>query len=568
MNKYNFNFRVVYTVFSLILLTTCEDFLKEVPKDRLTSANFFNNSEELGYAINGLLNHASAQFSQSTFVIPGCGSEQLCATNLHPEKLPFREFDRYNISGINKRMVYMWQVFYQLIRDCNWIYDKASQVQTTEGVKTLVKGQTQLLKAWAYFYLVRLWGYIPVNNQYDGLLDGVYMGSPEQVYALINEYLDEAEAALPMNWTESDITTLYGSETWQDLPSFWKGEGDRATLTGHGNRALPTLGWAKSLRANVYLNMAGWPLKQTDKYALSAQVAKEVIDNAVTYGYGLMEDYQELWLFDKDFNKEEIIIFGFDRDGNSNIVGTGLKPWDEYESTWANGWGDCGVEAQFFLKFPESYRKKVSIISSWYLPKDFNKTTNTPRFNPANYVSWENSAAKMPWIAKWRNYEDFPYDSTYASVLASNSRAIHALRYAHVLLAYAEAKTMSDGPDALAYECVNQIRRRAYKLPLNVPSAYDLQAGLSAEQFRDSVVQERNYEFIGEMENRWYDLQRLEMIEKIAEDIQAWRNENSGYINPQIGNITRIPTKEDGYWLPYPSTEVDRAPDLFGPYIK
>ena len=58
----------------------------------------------------------------------------------------------------------------------------------------------------------------------------------------------------------------------------------------------------------------------------------------------------------------------------------------------------------------------------------------------------------------------------------------------HTLLTYAEAKARSGQLDASAYEAVNMVRRRANKVDINSPSKYDLQPGLSATQFADSVV--------------------------------------------------------------------------------
>ena len=73
------------------------------------------------------------------------------------------------------------------------------------------------------------------------------------------------------------------------------------------------------------------------------------------------------------------------------------------------------------------------------------------------------------------------------------------LRYAEVLLTYAEAANEVSGPTADAYEAVNKIRRRA-KLP-------DL-AGLTKEQLRESIWRERWYEL--SFENKtWFDMARL-----------------------------------------------------------
>ena len=71
------------------------------------------------------------------------------------------------------------------------------------------------------------------------------------------------------------------------------------------------------------------------------------------------------------------------------------------------------------------------------------------------------------------------------------------LRYADVLLVFAEAQNEVSGPTAAAYDAINQVRTRS-----NVPN---LTLGLSQAQFRDSVWLERRHELYGEFQE-WFDL--------------------------------------------------------------
>ncbi|WP_160712964.1 RagB/SusD family nutrient uptake outer membrane protein [Chitinophaga solisilvae] len=73
------------------------------------------------------------------------------------------------------------------------------------------------------------------------------------------------------------------------------------------------------------------------------------------------------------------------------------------------------------------------------------------------------------------------------------------LRYAEILLNYAEAQNEDAGPDNSVYEAVNAIRRRA--------GQPDLSAGLSQEQMRAAIRHERRIEFAFE-DQRFWDLRR------------------------------------------------------------
>lgn len=91
------------------------------------------------------------------------------------------------------------------------------------------------------------------------------------------------------------------------------------------------------------------------------------------------------------------------------------------------------------------------------------------------------------------------------------------LRYADVMLMFAEAENELNGPTAAAYDAVNKIRRRGYGKPINTPDAtVDLPAGLSKAQFFDAVVKERSLELGGEGVRK-FDLIRWNLLaSKIA----------------------------------------------------
>jgi len=96
-----------------------------------------------------------------------------------------------------------------------------------------------------------------------------------------------------------------------------------------------------------------------------------------------------------------------------------------------------------------------------------------------------------------------------------SSRTMMIIRYAEVLLIYAESKAMSGGPDASAYEAINLVRNRA--------GLSDLVPGLTATAFRDSVINERKWEFAGnEPNSRWFDMVRTETVEEAKNEIAHW----------------------------------------------
>lgn len=90
------------------------------------------------------------------------------------------------------------------------------------------------------------------------------------------------------------------------------------------------------------------------------------------------------------------------------------------------------------------------------------------------------------------------------------------LRYADVLLMYAEALNEVGGPSKDAYDAINEVRRRARGVgtPNAQPEAVlpDLK-DLSQEEFRQAVAQERNWELCFEGHRRWDLLRTGKFIE-------------------------------------------------------
>ncbi len=95
------------------------------------------------------------------------------------------------------------------------------------------------------------------------------------------------------------------------------------------------------------------------------------------------------------------------------------------------------------------------------------------------------------------------------------------LRYADVLLMYAEAENELNGPTAVAYDKVNQVRRRGYGKPITTADAtVDLPSGLSKSAFFTALVKERSLELGGEGVRK-FDLIRWNLLAQKLSDTKA-----------------------------------------------
>jgi len=269
--------------------------------------------------------------------------------------------------------------------------------------------------------------------------------------------------------------------------------------------------------AEIYLDMAGFPLNQNSNYALAASKAKEVIDNEATFGFGLMDDFAQLWpsaTQNLDGNKEEVFALNFwggDWYNGNAVYGLPAMPGE------ANGWDDYFCELTFFNQFPDGYRKDITFQTQL--------DDGTP---------WQDFATGRPYYKKLQgNKPDW-----------MNALSLPLERMAEVYLNYAEAQIMATGnaSDASALEAVNKIVRRAAGLPINTP---DVSVDWTSAT-QDEILQEKAWEFAGEY-CRWFDLVRLQKVEEVV------ANKDPNDLQP-LGTIT--------YFLPLPASETLANPNL------
>jgi hypothetical protein len=266
--------------------------------------------------------------------------------------------------------------------------------------------------------------------------------------------------------------------------------------------------------AEVYLQMAGWPLNDQSKYAIAASKAKELIDNEATYGFGLMDNFADLWDSSNDGNKEEVFALNFwagDWYNGNAVYGSPARPGDE------GGWDDYFSEITFFEEFPEGPRKDATFMTEL-----------------EDGTSWQEFLTGRPYFEKLQGPENNWL----------NAVSLPLERMAEVYLVYAEAQIMATGnnSDASALEAVNKIVRRSQGLPINTPNASVDWTSVTQKQ----IVQEKGWEFAGEY-CRWFDLVRLQMVE----EVNAKKNPND--LQP-LGPVQ--------YYVPLPASETLANPNL------
>ncbi|HEY5745111.1 MAG TPA: RagB/SusD family nutrient uptake outer membrane protein [Chryseolinea sp.] len=430
----------------------------------------------------------------------------------------------------------IWSRSYRSIRECNYALSIINDVTMSAPRKARLTAELKFIRAYRYQDLVRNYGAV------------VLMG--DNVYDLDNDLTDaslfvRSSVAEGIQYINSELTqAAAGLPTSND--NNWK-------------LGRATKGAALALKSRVLLYAAS-PLYNAGTWQAAADAAKEVM----SLGYSLHPDYRNLFLTS---SSSEII---FER-----LYAVGARHVCLEISNGPNGFGGWAGNSPL-QNLVDAYEVKVDANTAE--PFDWNNPTHVqnpyvnrdPRFyasilyNGASYRGrqietflpggLDSKDGRDNWNASKTGYyllkfldDKLPIDNPWD--VAGVQPWIY-LRYAEVLLNYAEAQNEVSGPDASVYDAINQIRTRA--------SMPNLPVGLTQATMRDAIRRERQVELAFE-EHRFYDVRRW----KIAIDTE---NEPAYGVNiTKSGSTLTFEKKvaldgrkfeEKHYWLPIPRAEI------------
>ena len=290
----------------------------------------------------------------------------------------------------------------------------------------------------------------------------------------------------------------------------------------------------KSLLAKVYLTMAGQPLnKGAEYYQKAAAKAKEVIDYAIANPakIALFPSYNDL----HDPAKENVLEHLFMIQYAAGIANAGFQ--DKYlpNNTNITASGEVGTTVPF-----------ASFLSSY---EAGDKRTEEKGFYFKNYYLGGGTGAPIT-LNRFYIYKHFDAVANGAPPPGlpgtGNSGLNYPLiRFAEVLLIYAEAQNESSGPNAEAYNALKLIRDRA---ALTTPAI----GTFNQTTFRDAVLRERWHELSYEGIT-WFDMMRLRKV------YEPTTNTFVDFVGASMNGTT---LQEKHLLLPLPAADFRNNPNL------
>ena len=439
----------VFCVGILMIGSGCEKFLEEPDRSNFTMENYFTKPAHAESIVNAIYESLRPVTGGGFNGAPWMMLE--FATGLANTELGQAQ-NSINIRNLvnnsdNEYGNQYWVSSYRGIGNANLAIAKIPGINMDEVLKKKSIGEARFLRAYFYYNLVRIFGKIPLITQSIDLNSpDLYPlpASEEDVYKLIVEDLIEAESSgLPYTDPKGRVT----------------------------------LGAIKSLLSSVYLTMAGNPLKKgTEYYKKAADKANEVIQSNQ---FSLFPSYDDLHNPKKKNTGENIFMVQFATLIQPSGWQTSIIPYNQGISAYSDETGAIFANKEFVESYENGDKRaeeKQFYYRTFTLRSDRNKTVD---------------------LGGYYLYKHFDVDAQLNT--RSSDLNWGLMRYAEVLLIYAEASNEASGPSLEAYSAVNQIRKRAELPELS---------GLNQQQLREAIWKERWHELSYENKT-WFDMSRI-----------------------------------------------------------
>jgi hypothetical protein len=491
--------KLVYTSSLLLLFTACKkSFLDTEPTDRYIQETFWKTKEQAEAGLNGTY----AVLNNTGFY---GGITPISRETLSPNNYAYNNDNNLILSGnqLSNTATYSnaWNALYRGIGRANNLLANIGDVPMDATLKKRYIAEAKFLRALNYFPLWHLFGGAPL------ILDAPNF---------------ETQSSLPRNTSAQLLTQILKDldEAAVDLPATYSGT----------EKGRATKGAALALKARALLYAGRW--------SDAAAAAKAVIDSKT---YTLFSDYRGLFFLENEGNSEVI----FDIQYKVPEFGTGT---------------DVGLDAQ------NTSAPTPDLVKDYYA-KDGLPITSSPLYSAATpyanrdprllatvivpgstYKGKTVTATQYPRTGfgqkKYTIYKD---NEVPAKQLTSGESELNyiLIRYADVLLMYAEAQNEAAGPDANVYNALNLVRRRV--------SMPDVTAGLSQDQLRTEIRHERRVELAGEG-LYYYDVLRWKTAAQVL-------NADVTNASNQPVDTRRFVATRDYLW-PIPAVAIQENPAL------
>jgi hypothetical protein len=446
------------------MLPGCQKFLNEELQGERSDQQFYKTANDAELALTGIYNVLSfANSDNRIWVFGDVASDDAAKGGIPGDQADIGLIDDFNVSTDNGNLETVWVVYYEGISRANKLLDNIDGINMGVERRNQIKGEAKFLRAYFYYWLVNIYGDIPVH-----------LTTPT------TEEMQRAATPVAEVWSTVIIPDLTAAASL--LPE---------TFTGND------LGRATSIAAYAFLAKA---YLFNEQWSLSEEAAMNVVNSGL---HQLALVYKDNFTYATKDNSE--VIFAVRHlAGQDPGLGNGMNSW--FAPRAQNGYGFDAPTQNFvdeFEKTPTGIydpRLDYTIGREGQIWLDTNVMFN-PDWSPTGYLQkkYIQPLAEVPKENKDQGQLHYIF-----------------LRYSDVILMLAEALN-EQGNTAQAEQYINMVRQRAresYLYDTNLPGYGTIPDGLlpdisgsSQSSLRDAIRHERRVE-LGFEFHRYFDIIR------------------------------------------------------------
>lgn len=166
MKLKQYSYRAIILLFSFFWFS-CEDFIEvDAPSNKLIRSEVFQSDETAQSAMRGIYNELyMAAFSNggssSVSVLAGLSGDNL--ESLSSSNIPRMQFQENEITPDNQKNFELWQGAYHIIYLANsFLEGLSTSEEISSELHSQLEGEARFIRAFSYFYLVNLYGDVPL----------------------------------------------------------------------------------------------------------------------------------------------------------------------------------------------------------------------------------------------------------------------------------------------------------------------------------------------------------------------------------------------------------------------
>lgn len=507
----------------LVGFTACDSFLDEEPKSSLTSAAYNQTGDQIIGQVNYLYrNGVPDKLANMGGAYRGSNvSVQCMVTGYFTNNFEGQEVDcqyarlltrqNWTASCCNYLTNNAWTDCYKVINIANNVIKYVDGISMSDNDK--YKAEARFFRAWNYFFLVKLFGDVP----------------------MITEPTEDGVIEYPTRTAKAEI---YNNVIIPDLQFAFEKLPD-ATFSGNGHRVTKYA--AAMVLADAYMMLG--------QYENAVPVLKSVIesgrfsltannDQALGSAYNRLRENDDL----------AEVIYAYERDGQ--ISNSGNLPTKAFDGS-----------AEAFFAASSTGSKYSLWVNNYEVAERYLNVyeKNDLRIQPNQFFHWtythpvDNTILKFETAQNWYYYDENAIIST-----GIGTKDWNFYRYAETLLSAAECIAQSSGVTAEAADYLAQVKARANMEGKSASDIASALQGLGKQAFIEECWKERLREFPLEMKI-WDDCVRTMKFPNISETTPG-----SVTFVDLIGakNGCGATFKETDLYWPIPINEIQRNPNL------